>query len=470
MTQSVSRTLLPTLARLMGLALALSVLVAVALPGSVEAQAWLSDRSRSEGPGFRVGDFELHPGIGVEIGWDSNLFFTSEDGAGTPFVDTGVLRATAHLLFATRGQQRRTEGEAADTGEDAGTAPPIQLRGGIDGTLLHFFAAPDRTNAEVGANARLIVLQGRPFSFTLHNDFQRLIRPFTVNVGTTGDGASSFGRIQNTGGLDLNFSSTGEVLKVRLGYRNTVNYFEGFEFRTANRMDHDVVLQETFRFLPQTALVHNTTVSVVRFLSDPDMPTALVQDGLIVSSRIGLNGAITNDFSILGLAGYTAAFYDTPPALAGTFDQEFETLLLQLGARWRISRPVTLSFGYERAVRPSFIGNYYTQDRGYANFQALVGGTFLFALDASVGNYDFGRVLGVDGMPLGDRIDRSDIRVQGSVFGEWRFTNWFAVNATARYTGNFSDFNFLVEAVPLSFIEPVNFNKFEIFLGTRLFY
>ena len=41
--------------------------------GLTERQRWLVDRQYREGAGFRVGDFELHPGIGADFGYDSNF-------------------------------------------------------------------------------------------------------------------------------------------------------------------------------------------------------------------------------------------------------------------------------------------------------------------------------------------------------------------------------------------------------------
>ena len=46
---------------------ALAVALAFA-SASASAQGWLADRARTEGPGFKVGRFVLHPGLGIEIG------------------------------------------------------------------------------------------------------------------------------------------------------------------------------------------------------------------------------------------------------------------------------------------------------------------------------------------------------------------------------------------------------------------
>lgn len=69
--------------------------------GSASAQVWLSDRSLSEGRGIRTGNFELHPGIGAEFGYDSNAFYQSAADAA------GVSRTPPTALHEKK--KRRTE-------------------------------------------------------------------------------------------------------------------------------------------------------------------------------------------------------------------------------------------------------------------------------------------------------------------------------------------------------------------------
>ena len=74
--------------------------VLVASSSSAHAQAWLSDRRRAEGRGIRVGDFELHPGVGVEGGVHSNPFYSDRPKA------SGVFRIAPHLFFSTLSGER----------------------------------------------------------------------------------------------------------------------------------------------------------------------------------------------------------------------------------------------------------------------------------------------------------------------------------------------------------------------------
>src|SRR4051812_23409192 len=71
-------------------------------PSEAHAQGWLGDPRIAEGPGIRTGDLELHPGIGGEVGYDSNWFLrSSTSGANivngapnNPPADAAVFRIT----------------------------------------------------------------------------------------------------------------------------------------------------------------------------------------------------------------------------------------------------------------------------------------------------------------------------------------------------------------------------------------
>ena len=52
--------------------------LALTLSATASAQEWLRDRRVGEGAGYQAGDFEVHPGIAAEIGYDSNYLGRSD--------------------------------------------------------------------------------------------------------------------------------------------------------------------------------------------------------------------------------------------------------------------------------------------------------------------------------------------------------------------------------------------------------
>jgi hypothetical protein len=441
--------------------------------GAARAQGWLADRQRTEGPGIRLGDFELHPGIGVELGYDSNVYYTADNPApGLPQrVESAILRVTPHLLVSTEGAQRQAEGESS--GQTA-ALPDVTFRGGLWASYYEFFADERRRNLSLDAGIRVNFLPGRAVSFSIYDDFSRSIRPFVENFLD-----NSTARDQNSAGLDVTFSTHGNVFQVRTGYRFQLDYFEGASFQYGNNGTHTITLQETFRFLPQTGIVHDTQVAYRDYFNPDVSPVSEVHDGLTVTSRLGINGAITPEISLLAMFGYSAGWFFSD--LPG-YDQDYDSVVAQAQLAWAITQGVQLSIGYTRTFVPSFIGNYSSQDRGYAQFQMLFGGSFLLGIGAGVAYVDFGQVIGAPSptcpnpCALGvnaagvDTFERTDVRVDASLFAEYRFTDWLGVNGTVSYLGDFTDFRYKVAPLGSGVFDPAGYNKFEAWFGVRVFY
>src|SRR6185503_10903232 len=117
------------------------LLVGLATPLCVSrtasAQQWLKDRRYQEGIGVRTGDFELHPGLAGEIGYDSNYLLrspsTDPNVANRDPKDGGMLRITPSLTLSTIGAQRR-EGDTT-----AAEPPKVQMRAGLAATYRELF-------------------------------------------------------------------------------------------------------------------------------------------------------------------------------------------------------------------------------------------------------------------------------------------------------------------------------------------
>jgi hypothetical protein len=335
-------------------------------------------------------------------------------------------------MLSTLGEERRTEGANADEGNSS--PPTVTFRGGLSAAYYEFFADSNRRNLELDATLRLNVLPERPFSFSVWDTFNRSIRPFTENS------PASAARLSNQAGLDLNFQTTGGIFQVRLSYQFGLQFYEANDFQYGNSFAHDITLAETFRFLPSTAIVHETMVGYTdyynfdraRAIANPALFPLNLSDSVRLRTRIGLNGALTENISLSAMIGYAAGFFFDNSA---TYAQEYDSVVAMVEGRWQVSPDVRLSLGYDRDFHAAFLGNYYSRDRGYATFQSLIGGAFMLAIDADVGYLDYGIIIAPDGSPAGSSASRSDIRVNASLFAEYRFTDWLGVNGTVRYGG-----------------------------------
>ncbi|MEM9195591.1 MAG: outer membrane beta-barrel protein [Myxococcota bacterium] len=418
---------------------------------SAAAQGWLQDRNRTEGPGIRLGDLELHPGIGIELGYDSNVFYSSDDRVQ----GSGIMRVTPHLNVSTLGIERRGDGETR------GTPPVVAFSGGLSASYYLFFIDEARNNVSVDADLRLTINPERPVSFTIYETFGRSVRPFTE---TAGEGDIDYARIRNTAGARFDLGTVGGVLRGHVGYELNLEIFESDDFAYANNLFHRIQAGTSWKFLPNTALIYDFQFDIQDFINTDDPSLVLRSDAYRVRSRVGVNGSITNTLSASVLVGYHAGFYD--------FGDEFESVAAQAEIRWQATPTTRFALGYDGDYSFSIAGGFARRDRGYANFQLLLGGAFLLGIEGSVANIDFGTQLDAAGNPLGAGgvSERSDIQIIGSLFAEYRFTNWLGVNGNLTYTGNFTDFRYLQLMGAALVPDPAEFQKFEAWLGVRAFY
>ncbi len=462
---------------------------------------WLKDRSYNEGAGVRAGDLELHPGIAGEFGYDSNWFLRSSkqnfDNSApiAPPIPALELRVTPSLYLSTLGPQRRE-------GDLTAQPPDVAFRAGINGTYREFIGLSSDPNASLPANqisqqrslggsadARLDIAPERPLGAALLASYGRVIYP---NAGTADPNQSFIHDDVNAGGEFVVQPGAG-TLDWHLGYMFHDTIFESSVAQPFNNTTNELVTRGRWKFRPRTALLYDATM---RFNSygNADRATAL---GLVgstpVRARIGLNGLITDRFAALALVGWGASFYDTSkvPALP-----QYDSVIGQAELKWYLTSSPgvaaaseltlalsSISLGYARDFQPSYLGNFYGSDRGYLRFDYFFGGRAIVSLTGGLGAVEYPRMYWIGAMGSSLRHDAfTDLRADATLFSEYRLTDSLGINATLRYTGNFSS-----TAVPDNAPGPgvpsttcsgsgagpgcydLSWTRFEAFLGIRYF-
>jgi hypothetical protein len=430
--------------------LVLAIAATTLCSASVQAQGWLADRDRAEGRGIRLGDFELHPGIGAEGGYDTNVFLAEDDEE----VDSAMLRVSPHLYLQTL------------SGERAEGAPPapVQFRAGISGSLKHYFSASESTDIGMGQDAKLTLRPGRIFALELTEELQRDIDPFTEAAGPDVAGASapkvSFARDQLSLGARTQLGTPGDVLRAGLGYKFGLDHFEDDAFQDNRSNSHTVGADTSWEFLPKTALLWEGSIKRNNFrhstdelsLAEMENLTSVRNDSTSVKTKAALNGGLTSRVGFTLGGGYGAGFYD-----AG---DDYETFIAQVELRWRPQETILWSIGYDRETMPSFQGNYVRMDRVKTGTQLMLGGVVVIAGRVELTFLNFG----VDP----EFGERDDTHLLANLTGEYRLTDWFAITAEGSYWQNFTDFVFRTEGVPES-DDPAKYKRFEGWLGVRAF-
>lgn len=434
-------------------ALAAGVVFGLAAPAS--AQVWLQDRQLTQGRGIRAGNFELHPGVGAEFGYDSNVFYQPSNP-----VSALRLRVTPSFTVNTLGPQRSTNSDAPAT-----ALPTVNFRGGV-ALVYHEFISLDSTrptsqlrNLGVEANLRFDFFPGRTWQFVLADDFTRTIQPGQTSASAADPTLlpnQTFNRNYNLANLEIAYAPPRGTLELRFGYNFLLNIFDSNSYSQFDYMGHQIYARMRWRFLPKTALLWEGSVSPTSYVHADGSPTGLFSSTPVLT-RVGINGLLTEKISLLALVGYEATFF--------TQGDNADTVIGQAELRWLIGPRANLRVGFLRDIQNSFYGNYYVRNRGYLSYSHSFNGRFLLSLEGGVGLYQYGYLASPTGAPsrLGSGFDAdgrfSAVRVDGTVFGEYRVSDVFGINATLRALSNISDVSFG--------IQPIQWTRFEAFLGVR---
>lgn len=459
-------------------------------PKVASAQEWLRDRRYQEGAGIRAGDLEIHPGIGGEVGYDSNWFLRShrEDPRfvnGPPRngpEPAAVIRITPSITIGTLTQQR-VEGAPAPS--------PIAFRAGLAATYREFIGADeirDQRNVSGNAFARLDINQNRPLGFGVFTTYQRLIQPNVV-----GNPNLSFNRSDVTAGAEVIAIPGGGTLDLRAGYQFYGAFFEESNGVPFTNYTHELSFRNRWRFRPRTALFHDTSVRSIHY-PNADRALNYLNDSTPVRTRAGLTGLLTDRFGVTLAAGYGATFFRKANLPSS---QQYDSLTAQAEGTFYLSGGAgggepgqatlllsTLTFGYVKDFQNSLLGNYYDSNKGYARVVYFFGGKTLLQLDGyfeALGYpqpfYNTGAgpvaVSGANGAPTGDF---TNFRVGGTLFGEHRFTSAFALNATVDYAQMISDTQLQTSGGAGGAggagtdLFDLNWRRVQAFVGARYFY
>jgi hypothetical protein len=423
--------------------------VAIA-PVKAKAQAWVGNPNFSEGIGVRTGNLELHPSVGAEFGYDSNFLRAS---AGEGRVEVLKLRVTPSLTLSTLGAARR----------NATTPPDVTFAGSAYASYFELFPldsqyddVTSRRNVALGLDAKLDVYPKRKLGFDLGGGYVRVIEGEGATDNLTGEG---FNRDTLRGATGLTWRPGGGLFEWRLGYGVTYNFFESAQYEELANLNHEIGTRGRWRFLPRSALLFDSTYSLVRYTNGGATPA----DGDSVRSRVGFHGLVTYHLALLGMVGWGSTFYKPTAALANP--RQFDSLIANAEARWFIqARPgleektatpglSSIALGYARTFSNSYYGSFYQQDRGYLQFNTFLVGAVAAGLEFGVSRVAFPEV-----PPDGAAFEQ--LRLDARAFGEYRFTDTLAANLTVQYDQ--------VNG-PVVADENLDYKRWQAYLGVRWF-
>jgi hypothetical protein len=424
-------------------------------PLKASAQAWVNSPDISEGIGIRAGNLELHPSVGAEFGYDSNFYQASKNEG---VVDVLKLRVTPSLTLSTLGDKRRGT-----------TVPPkVLFSSSLFASYFELFPldsanseASKRRNVSIGADVSANVNPAGKVGFDVLAAYIRMIEAEGRTDDLAGQGfmGTGFNRDTLRGGGGATWRPGGGLFEWRLGYLATYNWFENDRYDPLANLQHDVQLRGRWRFLPRSALLFDSTYSMIRYTSK----AAQQPDGDIVRTRIGFHGLVTYHLALMGMLGWASSFYETRNAQLST--RNFDSIVANAEARWFIQpRPdldatsitsglSSIGVGYARSFNNSYLGSFYQRDRGYLQFSMFLVGAVAAGLEFGISRVAFPQV--TDMIPA-----FTQTRIDSRAFAEYRFTDTLGVNASFLYDQNIS---------PRVNNEDLEFTRWQAYLGVRWF-
>ena len=427
----------------------LAALVVAIAPVKAMAQAWVGNPSYSEGAGIRTGNLELHPSVGAEFGYDSNFLRASaQEGR----VQVLKLRVTPSLTLSTLGSARRNTPKA----------PDVAFSGSAYASYFELFPLDSkydditsRRNVALGLDAKLDAFPQGKVGFDLGGGYVRVIEGEGATDNLTSEG---FNRDTVRGATGVTWRPGGGLFEWRLGYGITYNFFENDRYSRLANINHDIGTRGRWRFLPRSALLFDSTYSLVRYTNGGATPA----DGDSIRSRIGFHGLVTYHLALLGMIGWGSSFYKPSGGVAAP--RQFDAPIANAEVRWFIQAQPNLeqtniasgissvALGYNRSFASSYYGSFYQSDRGYAQLS-----TFLVGAVAAGVEFGVARVAFPDVPPEGSF---EQLRLDARAFGEYRFTETLAANLTL----NYDQVNGPVVAQ-----ENLDYKRWQAYLGVRWF-
>jgi hypothetical protein len=410
----------------MKLRLTLAATSAVLALSSVAAaqQPWLQDRRYGEGIGLRTGNFEFHPSLSAEFGYDSNYFQRAgtgpNPGLDNPVEDAFRLRVTPSLTLSTL-TERRLGSQSVKAEQD------FTMQASAYASYNELFgsqAVSDQRHVDAGVGLHADIAPHRQFGGDVYGDFVRQGEPSNL-----ADTTQAFDRGTVRGGAGLSWRPGGGLFDWRLGYEAAYNYFEDDAYTDLDNVQQSVLTRGRWRFLPRSALLYDARYTMTRYTHTSPQP-----DGDDVQARVGFSGLVTTRLAVLGLIGWNSSFYEENGT--STPADDYDGFVAQAELKYFLQSTAnsdsatvgvsSISVGYIRDFSNSYLGAFYIRDRGYMGLSYFLGGVFVASLDGGFSHYSYPRISQTQGAFEQSRID-------ARLFGEYRFSDIVGLNATIMY-------------------------------------
>ncbi len=383
-------------------------------PGDERVEGWVDLNPRltlQQGNGVRLSESAiLHAGVGVEGGYDSNVFY-SEDATE---IDSPLLRVLPYLSLTNQGRPGGGRGSVTynlstslEYREYLSDQPEVRDQRAF--------------NPSIGAG--LGFGSGQTFSLTLSDTFVRLQdAPWEPS-------SSHVTRDHNFASLQLSAAPQGGRIRGIFRYTNELDYYEEELYEYATNMTHRLLLEGNWRWLPKTALYLQFQSAIIDYLK-PDSGGQPRSNSYPLTVLTGVRGLITEKVAADLGVGYTTSFYSIGPDPTGSAN-----VAINASISYRPTPFTNLGLGYVHGFQNSpVIGNFYELDGANLSIRQLIASRVVVGL---VGRYEYRRYEGV--RLQNAEIDRNDHFARAGANLDYHVQPWLFFGAAYQFSYNDSD-------------------------------
>ena len=357
---------------------------------------------------MRVGETaRLHLNLETEARYDT---LAALGGVGTPenpVYDPGdlILHLRPGLRLLAPGADASFEGAAR-----------------LDYQYFTGLGGPTQNLSYLGAfvDAGLLLARGGPWGLRFDEHFSRSDRTAnpSLGVGSLTDANTASARLEvrpGGGALELGLGYTFAIEAYELHFNGNVGCnqtsCDGSKYGGFGSTTHQGSLDARWRFFPKTALLIESSWAARSYESS----TLNVGTSPLRASA-GLIGLLTEKVRVVIKGGYANTFAQKGESFSGFIGQ------LEVGYE---PGPVTrLAVGVQRSVEPvSDLYGWYSDYRGYATGQVLLGGRLLFTGSGSV-----------DSISFANKDGRQDLQAQAGLALEYQVTELFRAALGGQFT------------------------------------
>ena len=387
--------------------MAMAVLLMV-MPATARADTGLALPAVSDDAvrGFRLGEFVLVPVVGLEGGYQSNVF--RQDSRENP--------ASAATLTVKPGFRLRNP-------------EPSFMRLVWDGTFgyTHWFSdnedAKSQGRFSAGTSLKAEILPKSVFGLVVGDTFVREIQPRNYSTDKT------FDRNHNLAEAGFQLRPGGGALQITTTYGFELERFD--EFADGNMMAHRARLLLTWDFFPKTTFIVDGDW---RYMTWEHERPGFRTNSMPLRVQVGLNGFVTKKFALVLKAGFGKGFYSTGP--------DYQNFIGEVSAGFKPTPTTVIDLGYSRDFSDSYYANYFVADTAHLKLGQQFFRRFNIELE---GRYAYAQYATwipapTDGVQSISTSDRRDHVVSANAVASVSIFRYLSLRAGYRFDGVFTGF------------------------------